>query len=74
MPSLGTNVNDFIPGDLIFNNSGGHVVLYVGNGQIFEASSHSDDYPENDVHVTNYYGGTTLVCRPLAVYFREKGK
>ncbi|MGN1378785.1 MAG: NlpC/P60 family protein [Bacilli bacterium] len=68
------NVNDFIPGDLIFNNSGGHVVMYVGNGQVFEAAGHDDDNPANDVRVTNYYGGTIMVCRPLAVYFREKGK
>ena len=68
-----TNVNDFIPGDLIFNTGGGHVVLYIGNGQIFEAAGRDDYNPENEVRVSNYYGGTTLVCRPLAVYFREKG-
>ncbi len=67
-----TNVNDFIPGDLIFNNNWGHVVMYIGNGQIFEASSHSDSNPEQDVRVDNYYGGTVMVCRPLRVYFRNK--
>ena len=47
--------------------------MYIGNGQIFEAAGHYPDNPEIDVRVSNYYGGTTLVCRPLAVYFREKG-
>lgn len=67
-----TNVNDFIPGDLIFNNNFGHVVMYIGNGQIFEASGHSDSDPESDVRVANYSGGTVMVCRPLRVYFRNK--
>lgn len=68
-----TNVNDFLPGDIIFNNNWGHVVLYIGNGQIFEASKEHDDNPELDVRIDNYYGGTVMVCRPLRVYFREKG-
>ena len=67
-----TNVNDFIPGDLIFNNNWGHVVMYIGNGQIFEASGHYPSKPECDVKVTNYYGGTVMVCRPLRVYFKNK--
>ena len=67
-----TNVNDFIPGDLIFNNNWGHVVMYIGNGQIFEASGHYPSNPESDVRVTNYYGGTVMVCRPLRVYFKNK--
>lgn len=67
-----TNVNDFIPGDLIFNNNFGHVVMYIGNGQIFEASGRSDSYPESEVRVANYSGGTVMVCRPLRVYFRNK--
>ena len=67
-----TNVNDLIPGDLIFNNNWGHVVMYIGNGQIFEASGHYPSNPESDVRVTNYYGGTVMVCRPLRVYFRNK--
>ena len=67
-----TNVNDFIPGDLIFNNNWGHVVMYIGNGQIFEASGHYPSNPETDVRVTNYYGGTVMVCRPLRVYFKNK--
>lgn len=67
-----TNVNDFIPGDLIFNNNWGHVVMYIGNGQIFEASGHYPSNTESDVRVTNYYGGTVMVCRPLRVYFKNK--
>lgn len=67
-----TNVNDFIPGDLIFNNNWGHVVMYIGNGQIFEASGHYPSNPESDVRISNYYGGTVMVCRPLRVYFRNK--
>ena len=67
-----TNVNDLIPGDLIFNNNWGHVVMYIGNGQIFEASGHYLSNPESDVRVTSYYGGTVMVCRPLRVYFRNK--
>lgn len=67
-----TNVNDLIPGDLIFNNNWGHVVMYIGNGQIFEASGHYPSNPETDVRVTNYYGGTVMVCRPLRVYFKNK--
>ena len=47
--------------------------MYIGNGQVFEAAGRDDYNPENEVRVSNYYGGTTLVCRPLAVYFREKG-
>ena len=68
----GAVVNDFIPGDLIFNNNWGHVVMYIGNGQIFEASGHYPSNPESDVRVTNYYGGTVMVCRPLRVYFKNK--
>ena len=68
-----TNVNDFLPGDLIFNNNWGHVVMYAGNGQIFEASGHYPSNPSSDVRLTSYYGGTVMVCRPLRVYFREKG-
>lgn len=29
-----------VPGDLLFYNDGGHVALYIGNGQMIEASSY----------------------------------